>query len=125
MQTMPKTVFSVFLLALLLSWAGSAACHARSPHRGRLARLAARVRLRRSGKDNPARCPFAPESQAVIPPDDGVDDVKRAQARRQLTPEGITDEPVLSPRQHSLPFFPHRQRMREEPLYQNLCVLLI
>src|SRR5262249_30249188 len=126
MQTMPRMVFSALLLGLWLAWAGASACHAR-PHsqgnHGRAACQAPRVRLPRSSKDHPAHCPFAPKSQAAIPPDESEDDDSRARTTQPPTPEAAL-HPTLNPHPHFLLSIMGRQGMPEEPLFRTLCLLL-
>jgi hypothetical protein len=118
-------VFSALLLSLFLAWVG--ACQAR-PHNpmnhGRVARHSARVRLRRTGKQHPARCPFAPQSEAAIAPDEDDDD-SRMRIAQPAAGEGATLLTLSSVCPHSVPSLAPPRRMPAEPLYQTLGILLI
>jgi hypothetical protein len=117
-------VFSVLLLSLLLAWVG--ACQARSSNplnHPRTTRHSARLRLRRTGKQHPARCPFAPQSEAAIAPDE--DDDGRARTAQAAACEGATLLPLSSVCPHSIRSLAPPRRMPAAPLYQTLGILLI
>jgi hypothetical protein len=126
MPTLSKVVFSALLLALLLTWAGVGQVRSHNPtNYGRATRHPARGRHRRTGKNHPARGPFAPQSQTALPPDEDEDD----DSRFRTDQPAACDSAPLSPLSHifprCVPFLLKLRRMPAEPLYQTLGILLI
>jgi hypothetical protein len=117
-------VFSALLLSLLLAWVGAYQARSSNPlNHARTTRHSARLRLRRTGKQHPARCPFAPQSEAAIAPDEDDDDGRARTA--QAAYEGASLLPLSSVCPHSIRSLAPPRRMPAAPLYQTLGVLLI
>jgi hypothetical protein len=123
---MSKMVFSALLLTLLMAWAG--ACHAQfhnALNHGRLVRHPARVRLRRTSKHHPTRCPFAPQSQTEMPPAEDDDDDSRDQINPAAVRESVFLAPLSEVSPHALLSLSRLRRAPDAPLYQTLGILLI
>jgi hypothetical protein len=127
MRTNFKLVLLMLLLGLLLACAGGRLCQARPVNHGQTGgavRHPTQVRFRSSRKDHPARRPFAPCSQAAIPP--AEDDDESGQTRPEahnLSQSGGATEGALS--LSSACSVSPSQSMPDQPLYRTLCVLLI